>query len=163
MRNLGRKSVKENHTYAGITSRLDTLQAAVLSIKLKHLDSFNAKRRKAASWYFRELSQTQLQLPHEGPHRHHVYHLFVVRVPGGRRDSLREHLEGQGIASMVHYPLPVHRQPACKSKVKIPVKLSETEKICGEILSLPMFPEITEEEVKKVSRAVQKFYGKKRA
>lgn len=161
MRNLGRKSVKENHTYAGITSRLDTAQAAILSIKLKHLDAFNAKRRKAAAWYFRELTHTQLQLPHEGPHRHHVYHLFVVRVPGGKRDALQSYLAEQGIGSMIHYPLPVHRQPACKGKVKIQSKLTVTEKICGEILSLPMFPEITEEEVKKVSWAVQKFYAKK--
>ncbi len=161
MRNLGRKNVKENHVYAGITSRLDSVQAAILSIKLKHLDSFNEKRHKAASWYFRNLIHTPLQLPHEGAGRRHVYHLFVVRVPGRKRDALQNYLAENNIASMIHYPIPVHLQPACKSKVKIPGKLKVTEQICGEILSLPMFPEITEEEVKTVCSVIKKFYASK--
>ena len=161
MRNLGRKTVKENHLYAGITSRLDTVQAAILSIKLKHLDSLNEKRHKAASWYFRNLIHTPLQLPHEGAHRRHVYHLFVVRVPGGKRDALQNYLAENNISSMIHYPVPVHLQPACKSKVKVPGRLKVTEQICGEILSLPMFPEITEEEVKTVCSAIKKFYAPK--
>lgn len=161
IRNLGRKTVKENHTYVGMTSRLDSVQAALLSIKLKHLDEFNAKRRKAASWYFRELAQTPLALPHEGADRRHVYHLFVVRVPGGKRDKLQAHLAENGIGSMIHYPVPVHLQPACKSKVRLGDKLNITSKICDEILSLPMFPEITEEEVKKVSRVIRNFHAQK--
>lgn len=161
MRNLGRKTVKENHLYVGITSRLDSAQAAILSIKLKHLDSFNDKRHKAASWYFRNLTHTPLQLPHEGADRRHVYHLFVVRVPGGKRDALQNYLAENNIGSMVHYPIPVHLQPACKPKVKVPHSMKVTEQICGEILSLPMFPEITEEEVKTVCAVINKFYASK--
>lgn len=159
IRNLGRKTVKEPHTELGMTTRLDTLQAAILSIKLKHLDDFNALRRKAASWYFRELAHTPLQLPHEGANRRHVYHLFVVRVPGGKRDALQAHLTKNNIGSMIHYPIPAHLQPAVKGLVKVRQKMDVTIKVCGEILSLPMFPEITEEEVVKVCAVIKHFYA----
>lgn len=161
LRNLGRKSVAEDHLYTGYTSRLDSLQAAILRIKLKQLDRFNSLRRKAAEIYHRGLEGTPLILPKEAANRKHVYHLYVARVPGGKRNKLKEFLASKNISSMIHYPKPAHRQPACAKKVKVPQKLSITEKICGEILSLPMFPEITAQEVQTVCTAIQSFYGRR--
>ncbi len=159
LRNLGRKTVQENHLYAGYTSRLDAMQASILSIKLKHLDEFNDKRRKAAALYKSLLLDTPLVLPAEAPSRRHAYHLFVVRVPAGKRDALQKFLAGKNINTMIHYPIPVHKQPACKGKVKVPARIPVTEKICSEILSLPMFPEMTGDEVRTVCSAIRAFYG----
>ncbi len=159
LRNLGRKDLQENHLIAGWTSRLDGMQAAILDIKLKHLDSFNDGRRRAAQTYKKLLAGTPLVLPTEAEGRRHVYHLFVVLAPGGKRDSLQKHLADNGIRTMVHYPVAVHQQPACKSQVRVAGKLKVTESLSGEILSLPMFPEITDEEIAAVASAVKSFYA----
>lgn len=161
LRNLGRKSVKENHSVLGWTSRLDSLQASVLSVKLKHLDRFNDGRRKAAALYRKLLAGTPVVLPSEGANRKHVYHLFVILAPGGKRDSLQAYLAEKGINTMIHYPAPVHRQPACEKASKVPHALPVTDKLCGQILSLPMFPEITEKEVRAVAEGIQSFYGRR--
>lgn len=158
-RNLGRKDMRESHSCVGFTSRLDALQAAVLNVKLAHLDSFNQNRRRVAKRYLTGLKKTPLILPREAEGNEHVYHLFVVRVPGGRRDALQKHLAARSIGSMIHYPVPVHLQPAVKPYAKRSGDLKFTRKLCSEILSLPIFPEMRAEEADAVSLAINKFYG----
>ncbi len=157
-RNLGRRDMKETHKEVGYTSRLDGLQAAILNIKLKYLDEFNEKRRQIAAIYQKELSHTPLMLPIEPQDRKHVYHLYVVRVPGGKRDKFKEHLQNAGIGSMIHYLLPVHKQPVMQRLSKKKIHLPVTDRLCKEILSLPMFPEMTHQEVERVCETVRSFY-----
>lgn len=157
-RNLGRRELKDPHQEVGWTSRLDALQAAILNLKLKNLDVFNEDRRRVAAYYFKRLEATPLILPREGEGRHHVYHLFVVRVPGGKRDALRAYLTEKKIQTMLHYPLPVHRQPFAKALPFKAAQLKVTEQISKEILSLPMFPELTNEEAGRVCDALLQFY-----
>lgn len=158
LRNLGRADMTAPHGEVGWTSRLDALQAAVLDIKLKYLDEFNRLRRSAASRYCEMLSGTPVKLPVESRHGYHVYHLFVIRVPGGKRNALREALAAEGIPTMLHYPLPVHRQPAIRRAVRRSPRLPVTDRVSREILSLPMFPEIKTEEVERVAAVIRRFY-----
>ena len=98
-------------------------------------------------------------LPKEGVGRKHVYHLYVVRVPKGKRDALRDHLAADGITSMVHYPRAVHRQPACKPFVRVKIKFDFTDQLSKEILSLPIFPEMMPAEVERVCEVIKQFYA----
>jgi dTDP-4-amino-4,6-dideoxygalactose transaminase len=133
-------------SYKGINSRLDELQAAVLNVKLKNLDDDNSKRRTIASTYYNRLNDKELVTPFEKNGVYHVYHQFVVRHP--RRDSLMKHLKDYNIATAIHYPLPVHMQKAYNGSINcFPDKLHVTEKICREIVSLPMYPQITDEQM----------------
>ncbi len=157
-RNLGRLDLKEAHQVLGWTSRLDAIQAAILSIKLKKLDDFNSSRRRVASRYMAGLQSTPLLLPKEGKDRYHVYHLFVVRVPQGKRDLLQKHLTERGITTLLHYPIPVHRQPSVQPASRIGTDLPVTEQLKDEIMSLPMFPEMTDAEVDQVCEIIRSFY-----
>lgn len=140
----------------GINSRLDELQAAILRVKLPHLDAWNARRREIAARYTELLEpvadQRGLQLTVEPPGRRHVYHLFVVRAPA--RDRLRDALSRRGIAAGVHYPHPAHLQPAFQHLWDAPPRLPVTERLAQEVLSLPIFPEMTDDEVDSVAYAV---------
>jgi len=137
----------------GWNSRLDEIQAAVLRVKLKYLDADNALRRKAAAVYDRELSSLPVTLPRERPGSYHVFHLYVVRTP--KRNMLMESLKKIGIMPLIHYPVPVHLQPAYKQSAPLPA----TETAAGEILSLPMYPEITDAQITAVCGAVKKFFN----
>lgn len=162
LRNLGRFNMKDifmPHEELGVTSRLDAIQAAILDIKLKYLDAYNRGRRKVASLYGEELKGLPLQLPTEAKDCHHVYHLFVVLVPEGKRDKLRDYLQKQGIPSLIHYPIPVHKQPPCVGKRFRKGPLPVTNKLSAQILSLPMYPEMEASEVKKVCAAIRSFYA----
>ena len=148
---------KYQHDIMGGNSRLDTLHAAILQVKLKYLDESNARRKRAAAWYREALKNLDwLALPQEMPGRDHVYHLFVVSC--SRRDALRDHLLAQGIGTVIHYPVPVHKQK-CYSQggLRISGKLTVSEKVADHILSLPMFPEITRAQVEEVAQAVRSF------
>lgn len=158
LRNLGRLDVKEAHQLVGYTSRLDAMQAAILQIKLKKLDEFNKNRRRVASRYTARLQSTPLLLPKEGKDRFHVYHLFVIRVPHGKRDALQNYLSDQGIPTLLHYPIPVHLQPSVQPLSRAGTELSVTDQLSKEIISLPMFPEMTEGEVDLVCEAIRNFY-----
>lgn len=158
LRNLGRPTASGPHQEMGWTSRLDSLQAAILNTKLKYLDGFIEKRRKIAARYQQNLSSTPLGLPREGQDSKHVYHLYVVRVPGGKREGLRTYLADRGIRTLLHYDLPVHRQPPFKKLAPPRAPLSVTGKLSREIVSLPIFPEMTMEEVDQVSGAIKDFY-----
>ena len=158
LRNLGRITHKGPHEVLAWTSRLDALQASVLAVKLPNLDSFNQNRRRVASRYISRLQSTPLVLPKESAGCYHVYHLFVVRVPGKKRDALQQYLIEHGVGTMVHYAIPTHRQPAIREHLTRSPRLPLTEKLCREILSLPMFPEMTDDEVDRVSELIRRFY-----
>ncbi len=158
-RNLGKGIVDPLvHDEIGWTSRLDSVQAAFLSIKLDHLDEMNDERRKLAGLFAQKLQKSPLVLPSEVPGALHVYHIYVVRVPGGKRDALKEFLAQEGVPSMIHYATPVHAQPIMKKYKTRRVPLPVTQALAGEVLTLPFFPGMTEAEVETVSQAVLKFF-----
>ena len=141
----------------GVNSRLDELQAAVLLAKLPWLDAANARRRDIAVRYTSAFAGWPLQLPQsgQGAGLDQVAHLYVLRT--ARRDALRTHLTSRGIASDIHYPVPDHRQPvqaAAYAQVELPV----TETACAQVLTLPCFPGMTDEQVARVIRAVNEFH-----
>jgi len=150
-RNYG-STVKYHHTVQGFNSRLDSVQAAVLRVKLRRIDEWNKRRQHVADLYRQHLQSDALIMPTALPSREHAYHLFVVRVPG--RDELLAHLHEQGIGAGIHYPIPIHRQEAMEGACKVPNPLPESETICDEILSLPLCPFITDQEVIRVAESV---------
>jgi dTDP-4-amino-4,6-dideoxygalactose transaminase len=151
LRNYGQK-VKNEHQCIGINSRLDEVQAAVLRVKLPFLDTWNDQRRYVARAYREGLEETDLILPSEQMYGHHVYHLYVVRSRD--RDRLAAHLNRCGIQSAIHYPIPVHRQMSYRLQEAL-TYLPITDHIAAEILSLPMHPWLTDEEIKEVTEAVK--------
>ena len=152
MRNYG-QSAKYYHDFVGVNSRLDEIQAAILRSKLHHLDEWNEKRRKTAKLYTDLLSKTEVKTPIEKEYARHVYHLYVIRHK--HRDKLQEYLLKQGVQTLIHYPIPVHNQRAYMRSDKLPI----TEKICGEILSLPIYPWLKEDEVKTISEHINSKCG----
>lgn len=155
LRNYG-QSRKYYHDVVGWNSRLDTIQAAVLGIKLARLDSWNDSRRRHAERYRELLDGSAVILPEEKPGNRHVWHLFVVR--SARRDELLDHLGGRGVGCGIHYPIPVHLQQAYRGLGYSAGDFPVAEKAAGEILSLPMFPELTEEQIEYACRAVAEFF-----
>jgi dTDP-4-amino-4,6-dideoxygalactose transaminase len=142
------------HDIEGVSSRLDGLQAAILRVKLRHLDTWNAARRRCAAQYSEALSSLDIVLPVARPQGEPVWHLYVVQVPN--RDHVQESLQRQGIECGVHYPIPLHRQPAYAHLGLQPGSLPVTERLADSILSLPMFPEMTAEQVDLVAKAVRR-------
>ncbi len=137
----------------GVNSRLDEIQAAVLRVRLTMLEAENQRRREIAATYDSGLAGLPLQLPARRPDATHVFHQYVVRTP--QRDALQRALAGRGIGTNIHYPVPVHLQPAYRDRLAIgPSGLAETERAAREVLSLPMFPQLTEEQVGRVISAV---------
>ncbi|MHA1569420.1 MAG: DegT/DnrJ/EryC1/StrS family aminotransferase [Alphaproteobacteria bacterium] len=141
----------------GGNSRLDELQAAVLRVKLPRLDADNARRLALARRYDAALADTGLTLPARREGGVHVHHLYVVRTP--RRDELRAYLAERGIQAGVHYWPPAHRQPAYAGRLPGAELLIETDRIAGEVLSLPLYPEIGEDTVDQVAEAVRGFHA----
>ncbi|NLX65212.1 MAG: DegT/DnrJ/EryC1/StrS family aminotransferase [Bacteroidales bacterium] len=139
--------------YQGYNSRLDEIQAAILSVKLSRLDKDNQRRKEVARYYLENINHPEIILPKVPDRDAHVFHLFVIR--SHRRDSLREHLHDQGIEALIHYPVPPHKQKAYKewNDMELPI----TEKIHAEVLSLPIAPYITDKEIKSVVDAVNAF------
>jgi dTDP-4-amino-4,6-dideoxygalactose transaminase len=138
----------------GRNSRLDELQAALLRVKLPHLAAANAARRERAAWYATALADLPLGLPVDEPG--HVYHLYVVTLPDrASRDRLRDHLLANGIGCDIHYPVPTHLQPAYADLGYHPGSLPVTEDLAGRILSLPMYPELTYEEIMLVAETIR--------
>lgn len=142
--------------YPGINSRLDELQAGILSFKLPYLDADNQRRKQIADRYMVGLRDiSALKLPGALPDCGHVYHQYVLRC--SCRDKLRAFLAEKEIGTAIHYPVPIHRQEAYSAR-KLWVNLPETEKVNNEILSLPMYPELTDEEVDHVISSIQEFF-----
>lgn len=148
---------KYYHASEGYTARLDAIQAAFLRVKLRHLDAWTAARRKVAAWYDEALAGiADLERPSDA-WGSHVYHLYVTHVP--QRDALREHLSRKGIGTGLHYPLPLHLQPAYSSMGLERGTFPVTEHSSERLLSLPMFPELRESHVARVAEAIRSFYG----
>lgn len=139
----------------GLNARLDELQAAILRVKLRHLPAWNARRRELAGWYRRLLAGTEFILPVEPPETCHVYHQFVIRH--AQRDALRAFLANRGIQTQVHYPVPIHLQPAYRALCPVPGAFSVTERIANEILSLPLYPEMATAEVERVCETLRAY------
>jgi dTDP-4-amino-4,6-dideoxygalactose transaminase len=142
----------------GWNTRLDEIQAAVLRVKLRHLDDDNRKRSQTAGLYERELSGTLLTLPVERDGVTHAHHLYVVRSV--ERDSMQAFLRIKDIGALVHYPVPIHLQPAYRERLVTGKGLPETEKAAREVLSLPMYPELRAEEIMTVVSTMKKFMEK---
>jgi dTDP-4-amino-4,6-dideoxygalactose transaminase len=153
------------HDAIGLCSRLDELHAAVLGVKLAHLDAWNARRRAVAAWYAERLGArglageagAPLTLPAPaGPA--HVFHQYVVRARD--RDALRAHLAAAGVGAQVYYPTPLHRQPALAHLGIVPGALPEAERAAAEVLALPIYPELTADQVDTVVAAIADFYDR---
>lgn len=156
LRNWG-GTVKYHHPERGFNSRLDTIQAAVLGVKLRHLADWNARRRRAAAWYREALAplRDRVELPAEAPWTvEHVYHLFVIRLRGGDRDAVLRGLNDRGIGAGIHYPIPVHLQGAYADLGLAPGRFPAAEAAAKSILSLPIYPELTREQVDAVAAAL---------
>jgi dTDP-4-amino-4,6-dideoxygalactose transaminase len=154
LRNYG-SVAKYVHEEVGLNSRLDELQAALLSVKLARLDEWNERRRVIADRYLTGLAGSGVELPHVPLWADPVWHLFVVRTP--QRDALRRHLERRGIGTLIHYPIPPHRQGAYASSPVATCSLPLTERLCGEILSLPIGPHVSSDQATHVVEAVKSF------
>ena len=148
------RTKKYDHDFEGVNSRLDGLQAAILSVKLRHLDQWSEARRRNARLYNDALAGSGVVTPRELPDVSAVYHLYVVRVPNGRRDALQQHLTSNGVNTGIHYPIALPYLNAYKYLGHTANDFPEALRASGEILSLPMFPELTEEQVRLVATAV---------
>ena len=148
------QSQKYYHDFVGVNSRLDEIQAAVLRVKLKHLDEWNERRMKVAGLYNELLEDSVVVTPIEKEYAKHVYHLYVVRYKD--RNRLQQYLLKKGIRTMIHYPTPVHKQKAYLN-FGFHTLLYITERICNDILSLPIFPELKNEEIEQVVNYIINF------
>jgi dTDP-4-amino-4,6-dideoxygalactose transaminase len=139
----------------GVNSRLDELQAAILRVKLQHLDAQNARRRTIAAAYDAALRETSLAPPARRSGVGHVFHLYVLRVPD--RSSVQAHLRAAGIGTGIHYPVPVHLQPAYRDRIVTgPSGCRASEIAAGQVLSLPIYPELSDRQVAQVCEALRR-------
>jgi dTDP-4-amino-4,6-dideoxygalactose transaminase len=145
------------HLIVGTNARLDAIQAAALSVKLRHLPEWNARRVQNARAYAAKLRGSSIHVPEIPPGREHNFHLFVVRVK--HRDALRRHLRECGIGTGIHYPEPLHLTPAYRNALASPMQdsLPVSEALAAEILSLPMYPELSDTQIEQVSEALLEF------
>ena len=156
LRNHGRITKKYEHQIEGYSSRLDNLQAAILRVKLRHLNKWNESRRRNAKKYNELLSNISgIITPYEADYAEHVYHLYVVRVEKKGREKLKEELKSKGIATGIHYPIPLHLQPAYKYLGYKEGDFPITENASQEILSLPMFAELTGVQIEEIVKIIK--------
>lgn len=154
--NHGRRT-KYEHDVPGVNSRLDALQAAVLDIKLAHLDSWSQARRQHAAYYAKQLSGLEMTLPRVSPGAESVWHLFVVRTP--RRDELARYLERAGVATGMHYPVPNHLQTAFANLGYQRGDLPHSEGAAESLLSLPLYPELTNSQRELIVSRIRDFFA----
>lgn len=153
LRNHGQK-VKYEHLIKGCNSRLDTLQAVVLRVKLRRLEQWNEARRQAAAKYDRLLAGTRLVTPKAAPYAKHVYHLYVVQVPDRKKQQVA--FDAANVSHVIHYPIPVHLQPAFADLGYKPGRFPVCEALAPKIISLPMFPELNDSQIERVAQACLK-------
>ena len=154
LRNYGQR-VKNQHDMLGYNCRLDTLQACVLLTKMKYIENWTEQRRQVAKWYREELADTDLILPQERDDVRHVYHLYVARHP--QRDQLMKHLADRNISCGIHYPNPLFTAKPFEGSTTIPLDLPICTEFANEIISLPMYPEMTRDQVSQIGDAVRAF------
>jgi dTDP-4-amino-4,6-dideoxygalactose transaminase len=149
------QSAKYLHERVGYNFRLEAIQGAVLGVKLKHLDDWTSARRRHAKTYSEQLADSGLRLLEEPAACKSVYHIFPLFT--AQRDELREHLQANGISSGIHYPIPVHMQRGFSNLGFKVGDLPQTESVCREVLSLPMYPELADETVMQIAESVRQF------
>lgn len=148
--------VRYYHDTIGVNSRLDTLQAAILRVKLRHLDEFNEARAKAAAFYDNELSGLPgISIPERNPFSTHIFHQYTLKIDGGRRNDLRECLENEGIPSMIYYPVPLHMQKAYLHLGYHADDFPVTSRLSEEVLSLPMHTEMDDEQLAYITSCIR--------
>jgi dTDP-4-amino-4,6-dideoxygalactose transaminase len=148
---------KYYHKIVGFNSRLDALQAAILNVKLDHLDDWSEARRSKAGRYNKLFEGSAVVTPAVDPANTHIYHQYTVRVP--RRDDLRAHLASKEIGTEVYYPVPLHLQECFSSLGYKAGDFPEAERAAAECLSLPVYPELTDEQQDYVARSLLEFIG----
>ena len=141
----------------GYNARLDEIQAAILRIKLKRLPQWTERRRALARRYEELLAGSGVRTPELPAGERHVMYAYVVRVPDGKRDALRAHLAERGIGTQVHYPVPIHLQEAARFLGYKSGDLPVTELLAGEVLSIPMYPELTDTQQQHVTSSIREF------
>jgi UDP-2-acetamido-2-deoxy-ribo-hexuluronate aminotransferase len=148
------------HKYIGVNSRLDTIQAAILNIKLKNLDSYSSARKNAADRYDKLLEGLcELITPVRVHYSTHVFHQYTLQIKNGKRDALKMHLEEAGIPAMIYYPIPLNEQEAFKSIGSVIGTLNVTEELCRSVLSLPIHTELTEDQQEFIAGHIQSFFN----
>ena len=163
IRSISNHGMKMRYHYndIGVNSRLDTIQAEILRVKLKHLDSFNKARQKVAAFYdnaFRECSN--LVIPEREKQSTHIFHQYTIRVGNGLRDELKKYLQEHGIPSMVYYPAPLHMQEAYRHLGYTENDFPVTTLLCREVLSLPVHTEMEQDQLEHITGAVIEFFEK---
>lgn len=153
------QEVKYYHDIIGVNSRLDTIQAAILNVKLPRLESYISARQKAAAYYDAALTGVEgIEIPNRVAYSTHVFHQYTVTITNGKRDDLKKHLQEQGIPSMIYYPVPMHLQKAyildSYPKGSFPV----AEKLCAEVISIPMHTELSEGELAFITSTIKHFF-----
>ena len=151
------EEVRYEHKYRGFNYRMDGVQGAILGVKLRHLEAWTEARRRNAGEYGRRLAETSVEVPRERRDVRHVYHLYVVRLQ--QRDAWRERLTEAGVQTGVHYPIPVHLQPAYRDLGYAAGDFPICEEASREVLSLPMFPELTDAQIAEVAHALSTRVG----
>ena len=152
-------SKQYHYEYVGVNSRLDTLQAAILRVKLQHLDEYHRQRQKAAAWYDSRLSGIKnLQIPVRSDFTTHIFHQYTLLVRPSVRDQLKQYLNDRGIPSQVYYPLPLHLQRAYRDLGYQEGEFPVSEELCRKVLSLPMHTELSQEQLAYITDQIQQFY-----
>jgi len=146
---------KYEHLALGMNSRLDELQAAVLRVKMRHLAEWNVRRRQHAAKYAAALDGLDIVLPTTARGNEHVFHLYVILAPPGQRDELQRALTARGVATGIHYPVPIHQQPAMQRTIYGGSDLPVTEALAPRILSLPMYPELQDAQIQYVADCIR--------
>ena len=150
---------KYRHRIIGCNSRLDTVQAAILNVKLKYMEAFTARRIQLAERYHQALRNCpELLLPETARNSTHVYHQYTIRVKYGKRNVLKSFLAEKGIPSMIYYPLPVNEQEAYQGVIRLSGELSEATRLCNEVLSLPIHSEMTDEIQTFITETIRQFF-----
>lgn len=154
------QSMKYYHEMVGCNSRLDTIQAAVLSVKIKHLKEYTDSRQRAADFYDKGLAGVKgIITPAKMKYSSHVYHQYTLKIKDGKRDGLKQFLQDNGIQTMVYYPRPLQRQQAFRGIVKYGDNLDISEQLCNEVLSIPMHTELTEETQQYIIDKIKEYAG----
>jgi len=151
--------VRYYHDTIGVNSRLDTIQAAILRVKLRHLDEFNDSRNKVAEFYDNAFGDIDaIKIPSRNVKSTHIFHQYTIRVPASERDALKEHLENEGIPAMIYYPVPLHLQKAYSHLGYTENDFPVTSMLCAGVLSLPMHTELTEEQLNYIAGSVKAWF-----
>ncbi len=151
---------KYSHRVIGFNSRLDTLQAVVLNVKLPHLPDWNEARRRVAAMYSDSLAATEgITLPQAARGADHVWHQYTLRVAGNERDRLRQWLASRGVPTMVYYPMPLHMQEAYRHRMRMAGTPEVAERLAAEVLSLPMHTELTQNQIEYIAVTIKEFFA----